>query len=209
MRLILSIDVEATGKSVTEHDCPCFGAALVDADEVAVVSTFFTHVNAGHPLRWEERCVTEFWDKPANIAWKEEIVAANPTAPDKKEAIAAFRAWLAEKTAGHKVLFLGLDTCAYDGSWMDHLMGDDSCSYLLGKYRTVRDMSSFYAGVGLMSPTEALNGTEAAACKRLKVTLPEWEEYPHDHHPDNDAANIALTAAFLCKHVVAAAAALQ
>jgi len=65
-----------------------------------------------------------------------------------------------------------------------------------GSYKTVRDVSSWLAGIAWMEPCVSLNGTTEQAAARLGVPVPEWPEWPHCHRPDSDAADIALTCAY-------------
>lgn len=197
----LAIDVEATGQGLAVCGMPCFGAALVKVEDGTVVARFLTHVKLREGVVWEQRCLDEFWLKPGNVDWYNEIVAAQATAPSREEAVAAFRAWVTEHTKDRTCCVI-LDTGAFDAGWVDLFLAETSLLYLLGKYTTVRDMSSFYAGVAMMPPCEQLNGTEEAAAARLGVPVPVWEDFPHDHRPHNDAANIALTAAYFSRAVL-------
>ena len=197
MTYVLAIDVEASGRGLTSHFMTQFGAALV-APDGTLVATFGTHLPQPAGTGWEQRCLDEFWLKPANAKRYEETLAAVAVAKPRHESMAAFRQWVLQVTAGKRCIVV-FDTASFDGAWMDLYLGDTSCLYLLGHYQETWDLSSYMAGAAGVQP---LHGSESKAWQRRYGTFPPMDA-EHDHDPRHDATVIGQRAAFVFRTMAA------
>ncbi len=194
----LGIDVETSGQGLGTNFMTQIGAAIVDVERGVTVATWESYVAQPEGRVWEERCVREFWSKPENAArWEEtkaEVAAARPAA----EVAAEFRAWVAEHGATPDDTTIIFDTAGFDQSWVDQMLGDGSCLYLLGGYKQPRDASSWYVGMGLRSPAENVDSESEAAADTWGIAWPEFH-VKHDHHPAHDAELMVLRLAHASK----------
>ena len=116
------------------------------------------------------------------------------------------RAWT---NAKHSIFVT--DTSAFDGAVLNTMFGpprydNDAMSlnyFFLNEkgqlvYRPVEQGDAFARGIGCLVESGSSNFMKA--CIALGVEAPVWD-IKHDHHPENDAAVIALNHAFLLKTI--------
>jgi hypothetical protein len=208
MSYYLAIDVEASGGSHTRNFVPCLGAALVDVKGLKVMDTFFAFLEQPENTEWDDRSLREFWLKKDNIGWYGDILRAlkdpakaRPVRETMLEFVMWARAWVAK--LGFENVVVISDTAGFDAGWFDHLLpAPHTMLYLLGDYKPVRDVSSWYMGIARCTPETSLWGSfkRAHIALGLGEVLPTFE-YVHDHRPDNDAAHIGLCAAYIANAV--------
>lgn len=223
---VLAFDVEATGPDVLSHRVPELGACVFRIGKwQEPVATWYRAIGdpkgEGTPLSWDLTTLQEYWhacndDAPVvdgkkqsrlqmlNVRKKEHGVV------EEEQAMREFIAFAREqngKLADNEMMVVVTDTAAFDTVWMNVMLSRAAMSdastdrvmslnYLFGKYRPVRDLTSFYFGVGRKFE---LWGSEKAATEALAVAdLPEEvKRFKHDHNPLNDALSIGATAAYL------------
>jgi hypothetical protein len=203
----LAIDVETTGQGLRANFMTCLGAALVDVAAGTVVARYKSYVAQPPGRVWERRCVDEFWSKfPA--LW--ETTKAEVWVARGGDVVAAeFKSWVRDNVVDPARTTVVFDTAGFDQSWVDELLGDTSCLYLLGEYRSTRDLSSFCLGMGLSPFCDDAPSSKGAAAAKWGFAFPEWgatHGVTHDHDPSNDAAVIGLNAAFASRMAHKAAA---
>lgn len=220
MTHVLAIDIETTGPGVHSHRMIAFGASIVEVSARKEIDSFRAllplgdHTN-GRPAGWDERTYREFWMNSEKRADGQTPLAAigalYADAGELDEATAArnFVAWTRAANArieavGGKLVVI-TDTVSFDTTFinaaLDRHTDVPNLIELFGKYRPVRDVSSFYFGVARKTPAQGLWGSWNAAVDALaleRATLPA--DASHDHDPMHDARYIALCAA----HVYAA-----
>ena len=159
MAYILSLDVETTGKGVCKHFMTQLGAALVSVETGDVVASFVSYLAQPPGTEWEERCVEQFWKKhPERYT---NTLEAVKYAPQPHEVMARFKEWVLVKTEGKNVTIV-CDTAGFDVAWINHYLQDESCDFLLGYYKSPRDLSS--ASVGMNA---AWRAPSASSCRNM------------------------------------------
>ena len=175
----------------------------------------FDSTNGGYcPVTMEE-----FWDNPAKgkdgktpaqlrdartVAEKTEYI-------DLVDAAEKLTCWAREwyKSTEGKIIVL-TDTSGFDYQFISHMLAclgvmpeslkgtgslPLSLNYLFGKYQPVRDINSWYMGMG---GSLQKYGARDLMMERLRIKFPDWvKEYEHDHDPRNDCRSIAAMASFI------------
>lgn len=211
---LLAVDIEKTGQNMGKHRMPAFGAAVVrvDTQEVPDAECVFRAVMnfADIPIgQWDEKTLVEFWFKSnadTGASPFELLRRAGTThgTMSEEEAMFALVAWLRRMAERFPGLVIVTDTAGSDIGWLDAALGRyetglDCLLYATGRYRPVRDVSSFHMGVAHATPRMRLNGSEKAALAALEIdAFPEHVlASAHSHDPVDDAKYIGRTAAFI------------
>lgn len=206
----LAIDVEATGENYINNFMPCFGACIVDVKEQKVVDKFLVYFKNSNQKEksWDKRCLKEFWLKEENkTIYKDMLQKMENEGISEQIGMSNFIKWVLKNSKKCEKLVVITDTGGFDVGWLNYYLSryiteyDTSMNYITGKYQPIRDMSSFYMGIGKCTPNMSLWGSEKMALKGLGIKkLPKFE-VEHDHNPQNDAITIGLTAAFFANHL--------
>jgi len=214
------IDFEATGPSLTKHFVPCAGLAVVrlrrnaQTNEICEPPVLMrTRKWFMHPpdraRSWDPHTVAEFWNQNANRDQYYQICTMLHTGA----ALPATRAVseLVDECRSFPNATLVADTASFDFAWLYYYLSTlydqrhpKRCvtpSTLFNKYKAVRDISSYFAGV---AGELHARYSHRAAMKAFGIHQSEWREYArsincpeHDHDPEHDAAHIALRSTWL------------
>jgi hypothetical protein len=190
----LIVDIETSGQSQTKNDLMAIGACIGNQKTGEIIDEFqvFLKPITGE-IRWEKRCLEEFWDKHIDI--KNEILNNIDTiGMSPNGAMAKFHNWVNNHSED---IIIMTDTAGYDIGFINHylsLYDLPSMNYIIGgKYKPIRDLSSFHMGVGRVLPMNGLWGAEAAALKALGAELVD-NPYKASHMPVEDAKSICWEA---------------
>lgn len=213
---IMCFDVETTGQNVHTSEILELAATVWKIGDKSPLSQLYYWF--GTPKKWCPKTREEFWDNPdkgENGLTPYEALKSRLYTTDiepTSEALAAVKltAWAREwykKTDGGIIVLT--DTSGFDYqfitdllSLVDHMptaLDSDglspplSLSYLFGKYQPVRDINSWYLGMG---GTMQKWGSRDRMLARLGVEFPEWVA-AYEHNPQNDANSIAAMASFI------------
>lgn len=214
MTHIIALDIEASGQNVWENDVLAIGGAVVSVCEGTIVSSFFAVHESVSTIpsppailpRWDPATFTGFWMNPEKGAGQMPItrlqaLAASTTPATHAEMANALAAWLRNAFSRFPDAVIVVDTVSFDTTFLNVLLARytdmDNLLYARGKYRVVRDLTSWAYGLTGRSFARAKGGAVDQACARLGITPPDSSM--HDHNPMHDAVYIGLAAAELCR----------
>jgi len=214
---IICLDVETTGQSPRSADMVELAACvwrIGDAKPADRKYYFFGLDKARWcPVTWDE-----FWNNPdkgkdgkSPVKRLRERLRDDqvPTTPLGQAAV-DFTVWAREwhdRTDGKLIVLT--DTSGFDYAFVTDMLArvvalpSDlentalplSLNYLFGKYQPVRDINSWYMGLGGSLQKWGCRDRMAA---QLGVDWPAWVlAWEHDHNPQNDAASIAAKAVYV------------
>jgi len=199
-KYLLACDVEASGMGVRENSLIQIGFCLVRVSDGTIVSRFSSYVQQPPNTKWEERCVREFWEKhPDQFERAKQGVSK---APPADEVARNLLEWVRTNVTDITTTRLITDTAGFDLAWLDWLLGDRSHLYLFEHdgvpvKTDVLDVGSWYLGLGGEMDPEA--SSKKAVLRALgKDAFPDFGVV-HDHDAANDAALIALRAAWVMR----------
>ena len=183
------------------------GLALVEVQSGSVLARFSSYVAQPEGTVWEPRCVAEFWSKHPELFEKAKRGVAE--APESAEVARLLLDWVAGvvRDPMQRQTRLVSDTSGFDVSRLDWLLGDVSHLYLFTDadgnrvYTDTLDVGSWYLGLG----RECDPNASAQKASRLALGVAEEPkfEFDHTHNAADDAANIALRAAWVMRTVEA------
>jgi hypothetical protein len=214
---VLAVDVETTGQTERTGALVEFGAAVWRVGAKTPDATFYAYLGTDGAV-WCARTRLEFWDNATHGAGGKtplellrERVARDAIAPLSREAAAhRFVAWArAQYAAADERMIVVTDTSGFDHAFLSGLLAEHqetapcaagaakpySLNYLFGAYAPVRDINSFYLGVG----GELRKwGARDRMMRLLGVDeLPAWvRAYEHTHNPLDDANSIGAKVSF-------------
>lgn len=92
----LAIDIETSGPSMVHHFIPCFGAALIDVDALVPREVRLFWIAQPPNTTWDDTTLKEFWTRPKNVAWYQEILQqqSSGTLPSLASTMCAFVEWV-------------------------------------------------------------------------------------------------------------------
>ena len=206
-RYLLAVDVETSGKSMRTNFLVQVGLALVEVQSGALLARFTSYVAQPDGTTWEQRCLEQHWYKYPDLYEKAKIGLLNADS----DAVVAARLldWVRAAVIDPANTRLVTDTPGFDLGWLNWLLGTQSRSYsylfedsnggLL--YRDALDVGSWFLGLGGECDPEA--SSQAAALKALDVKSEPKFEFQHTHDAADDAANIAVRAAWVMRSMAA------
>lgn len=203
-KFLLGLDVEASGMGLRTNFLIQIGLALVDVEKGTVVDSFSSYVAQPPGTTWEERCVKDFWEKNPEQYERAKIGLAS--APSSDEVAKELMKWVESVVADPDNTRLVVDTAGFDAARLDMLLGSRSHAYLFTdpttkrpKYTDALEISSWYFGVANVCDPDASSWKES-----LRALGEEAETdfgVAHDHDAANDAAVIALRAAWAMRQL--------
>lgn len=186
------VDIEASGQHQTKNEMMAIGACIGDSKTGEIIDEFqvFLKPHDQDDIHWEQRSLDEFWDKHPDIK-KEVLNKISSVGLSPNEAMIQFHNWINDKPPDVlKDMIIMTDTAGFDIGFLNYYLSFadmPSMNYIIGgKYRPIRDASSFHMGVGMQLPCDGLWDAESAALKRLNATLPD-NPYTFSHLPVDDA----------------------
>ncbi len=199
-RYLLALDVEASGQGLRSNFLIQVGLALVEVQSGAVLARFSSYVAQPPGTVWEKRCVDEFWSKHPELFDKAKAGVA--AAPSADQVASNLLAWVRARVPAGGDTRLVTDTAGFDLAWLDWLLGDRSHFYIFERdgqpVRTdVLDVGSWYLGLAGECDPEA--SAKAASLRALGVEVEPMFEFTHTHDAADDAAAIALRAAWVMR----------
>ena len=214
---ILCLDVETTGQSPRTSDMLELAACVWEIGSQAPKDRKY-YFFGFEDVKWCPVTWDEFWNnqdkgkdgKTPVQRLRERIRDDGVKATTIGEAAVDFMLWAREwyKRTDGKIIVL-TDTSGFDYAFVSDMLArivalpdkaEDktlplSLSYLMGKYQPVRDINSWYLGMG---GTLQKYGARDLMVARLDIEWPDWVlKWDHDHNPQNDCAGIAAKAAYV------------
>ena len=177
-KMIVAVDIETSGPSVLRNGILAIGFCLGDM-KGSVIQKKRIHVALDDHHTFDERCLTDFWDKPANKKVLETIqVNTSPPAKAIREFVQAI-----DTFDEHYQVSLVSDNPTFDfyflNYYLDYYLKRKPLNYMFGEiYRSLIDSKSFlrrYLG-----------------CNYRKSMQLKFHGVKHDHFPENDAEYIYL-----------------
>lgn len=204
----ISIDIERTGKDLKNGDTFAFGIADASVDAVGAFQVYSNHVclNLNKPSdqewsqKWleknyEQRCFDEFWSKNLHILDKLQDPDQVQLVSTEKEFATRINVLLEEAESRYQDTWIVIDCPLFDPVFVSELLmkyGFMPINYTrAGRYRSSWEIDSYCAGKAGCAP-EDWRSTEAFKKSALQPLYIEKVE--HDHHPENDAKSILVTA---------------
>lgn len=211
---VLAVDVEAAAQTDGLIE---FAGAVWTIGARQPDATFHAYLGTDG-VKWCERTALEFWNNAAHgkggkppIELMLERVEREATETLSREVAAhRFVAWArAQYAEADKNMLVITDTSDFDHALLSRLLAEHqetfmcapgtskpySLNYLFGAYTPVRDINSFYLGVG---GELRVWGARDRMMQQLNIAEePEWvRAYEHTHHPLDDANSIGAKASF-------------
>jgi hypothetical protein len=170
----IGLDVETTGSVLGLHALLAVGVAVVDLKTGTLVRSK-RWVIRNKSLRWEPRCVTEFWSKHADAL--EELTAVTQQTHTLKEFAQDFVTFM----LGYENSIVVSDFLLFDGQWVNHALsvGKRSPLYLPGNksWQSTVDLDSFEDGLKAAGVLPVVDMSDVP---------------PPNHRPEVDAAFVAI-----------------
>lgn len=206
---LLGIDVETSGPDMIRNFLVAIGACVVQVDGNRVCDEedkFLVYLQPPPGTGWDPVCLADFWNSPRkSIDGKTQLQLlyesyAHHVTWSPKDAMNRFASWLHAMSFKYPRMVLITDTAGYDVAWLDyalqrfaHQKPFPSLAYCTGAYRTIRDVSSWYRGIGKQSAHQTMTEAEPSDILALKtLSHGNTTEFPdfkvqHTHNPLDDA----------------------
>jgi hypothetical protein len=209
---MLTLDIETTGPNCMKHWMPEMGAAFWKIGDKEPISTFYRCMSSPSPTHgWSPRTLNDFWNNPAKgvdgLTPFKAYTRRRRANPEVTPTVAmnefvAYARWIDAHLEPGEELIIVVDTAAFDTTFINVYLGSampegpESLPELFGSYRAVRDITSFYFGMG---GKLGFQGSESVALAAIEASkMPEWvQKYAHNHDPMSDANAIAAAASFI------------
>lgn len=210
----ISFDIERTGRSLKSEffgdETFAFGIADApyNAYNASEISSAHVCLDLKKPSdvswddfwkekKFEQRCFLEFWSKSENIEVLDKL--QNPKevslVSDEADFVMKINTLLEEAESRYKESMVALDAPLFDPVFISHLLmkyGYMPLNFTRdGRYRSSWEIDSYVAGLANTTPQ---NWRDSEIFKKEHLKPFYVEERVHDHHPENDAKSILLTA---------------
>lgn len=200
-----SIDIERTGNSLKTNGMIQIGATIMESKTRRELASFKVQLNIPEGKGWEERCVTEFWDKHLELQPFKQSVD-NKEGVEPEIAMTQFKGFVEEgfrKYARGDLKRWTFVTDIYnDASWIDlylaeYLNDHPPLHSFFGKFKDLIQTDSYAYGRSGIKYEEAIEiaekegwfSREKSCIKRRKIT--EKPSASHTHDALDDARYIA------------------
>jgi hypothetical protein len=205
---ILVIDVETTGPNVVKNFMPEFGVSFWKIGDQRPLDSRHFSLMQPENTEWDPKTKEEFWDNPLKGVDKKTPPMVNFKQrqldfPPRSIALAMDQFVLFARlcdVAAKGQMIIVVDTADFDTTEMNYYLAMwtnvPSLTLLFGSYRSVRDIDSFYYGVGGFLK---FWGAEEVAQRGIGiVAFPAWvEEFRATHNPKDDAEYIGAKASYV------------
>ena len=217
----MGLDIENTGWDLTKHAIVQIGLSVwnVVNGKRKKIDSFSVLINVPADREWEERCVTEFWNKsPELVEMKRKIDNKEGKEPETAMqemvdfSMKCFKDYAYSNI--NNIRFI-VDTVSFDACWVNlylaQYIGSKPLHLLFGGFRDLIETGSYMQGRSGITHDDELElikideekrkdsgkegrghfSCEESCFKKRKITETALAE--HNHDAESDAANIVET----------------
>lgn len=192
-KIVIAVDIETSGPSVTFNDMTCFAAVAIEYPSGKELGSFLTYIK---PVTGQIRYSPETlkWWQSQEAAWEKMKTGVEKKGKSANEAMGDFVDWMSEYKDNSVVVF---DTASFDASFINTYLGYTSVpsiDYIHGEYKPCFDTSSFHRGVARLGWEAGPWGNDTAAGKAMGIDdVDKACPFDNSHDPLDDARRIAWT----------------
>ena len=195
MTWVIAFDFETAGGVPTENGFTQFGAVLFNLGTKQMEARFESYASMRN-YKWDEECVRRFWSKYPGRFNETKRNTELHDVPGPFTVMEMFWKWVDSEVVSKGIAaetYLITDNSAFDAGLLRAFSKQDPL-YILGEYRDIVDVSSYYLGSTLKPldvPLLDASSAELAFSRFGMRDAPMWD-VSHNHHPTNDALCMAM-----------------